>query len=440
MIKKTSANSTKKIMKTEAVIHLKDEIKANLVNPEILEKLYRENRSAFNYAFNSIYPEIEVVETAKFWKARLDFDSKSEIVKTIKLSEIITVIAICLFTALLIKIPAILRLGLTDEAFYMKNAAIIVFFGLTLCTAWINRITGIKTLIITALAFLIPAIYINLLPSANQGKSVNLAFIHLPFLMWFIYGILFTNYDLRDLDKRTGYIRYTGDLAIVYALIAIAGGILSAVTIGLFNSIGLKIEQLYAENIIITGAAAAPVAGAFIIDKYPSIVSRTAPLIAALFSPLVLITLVVFLITMLVTGKDPYNDRDFLLIFNIMLLGVMAIIIFSVSENQEVRYRKFNAAVLLILSALSIIIDIIALSAIFYRLGEYGLTPNRIAVLVSNVLVLINLILIMIRLFAINFKAKDFGIVEKTVSGFLPVYLVWITIVVFLFPLIFGMK
>lgn len=427
-------------MKTEVNIQLKDLIKANLVNPEMLEKLYRENRSAFNNAFISTYPEIESSETAKFWKVRLDYETKSENLKSIKFSEIITVIAICLIIAFLIKIPAIFSPGLTNEAFFIKNAAIIVFFGLALCTAWIKRITGIKTIIITAMAFLIPAVYINLLPSAGQGSSVNLAYIHLPFLMWFIYGLLFTNFDLRDPDKRTGFIRFTGDLAIIYALIAIAGGILSAVTIGLFNSIGLKIEELYAENIIMTGAAAAPVAGAFIIEKYPSIVSRTAPLIASIFSPLVLITLVVFLLTMLFKGKDPYNDRDFLLIFNIMLLGVMAIIIFSVSENQDVRYRKFNAAVLFILSALSIIIDIIALSAIFYRLGEYGLTPNRVAVLVSNMLVLTNLILIMIRLPGINFKGKDFGIVEKTVSGFLPVYLVWITIVVFLFPLIFGMK
>jgi hypothetical protein len=79
------------------------------------------------------------------------------------------------------------------------------------------------------------------------------------------------------------------------------------------------------------------------------------------------------------------------------------------------------------------------LSAIFYRLGEYGLTPNRLAVLVSNILVLINLILIMTNLFRINFKRKDFKIVEVTVSKFLPVYMLWVLIVVFTFPAIFGM-
>jgi len=96
--------------------------------------------------------------------------------------------------------------------------------------------------------------------------------------------------------------------------------------------------------------------------------------------------------------------------------------------------------ILFILSIVSVIIDMIALSAIFYRLGEYGLTPNRVAVLVSNLLVLANLVLIMIDLLRINFKKKEFSILELTVAKFLPVYLAWIIIVVFAFPLIFGMR
>ncbi len=82
----------------------------------------------------------------------------------------------------------------------------------------------------------------------------------------------------------------------------------------------------------------------------------------------------------------------------------------------------------------------IALSAIFYRLGEYSLTPNRLAVLRSNILVLINLILIMINLFRVNFKKSAFRKVEMSVAKFLSVYLGWIIIVIFGFPFIFGMK
>jgi len=304
----------------------------------------------------------------------------------------------------------------------------------------INRISEPGKIITTIVAFLIPILYSNLLPSGDPGDAVILSYIHLPMLMWFIYGIVWSGFDLRNHDKRIDFIRHNGDLAITYALIAAGGGILTLITVGLFNSIGLDITEFYAENIVVAGAVAAPVVAAYLIGKFPALVSKIAPLLAGIFSPLVLITLTAFLATMIFTGKDPYNDRDFLLIFNVLLLGVMVIIIFSVSGTSVIKNQRFNSITLFILSVVTIIIDLIALSAIFYRLGEYGLTPNRLAIMVSNILVLINLILIMAGLYRINFRKREFRIVEMTVSRYLPVYLAWIIFVVFGFPLIFGMK
>lgn len=426
-------------MNTETKINWADEIKANLGNPEILEGLYRNDRKAFKTAFDSLFQEIENTDAAKFWKSRLDFDIKPDILKTFTMRELLIVAATGLLAAFLVKIPAIFPLS-EEDSFYYKNAAIIVFFGLTLYTMLINRISEPKKIITTIVAFLIPALYSNLLPSRDPGDAVILAYIHLPMLMWFIYGIVWSGFDLRDHDKRIDFIRHNGDLAITYALIAAGGGFLTLITVGLFNSIGLDITEFYAENIVFAGAVAAPVVAAYLIGKFPALVSKIAPLIAGIFSPLILITLIVFLVTMILTGKDPYNDREFLLIFNVLLLGVMVIIIFSVSGTSVIKNQRFNSITLFILSVVTIIIDLIALSAIFYRLGEYGLTPNRLAILVSNILVLINLILIMAGLFKINFRNREFRIVEIIVSRYLPVYLAWIMFVVFAFPLIFGMK
>lgn len=415
-----------------------DKIRTNLDKPEVLENLYRSDRKSFKAAFDTIFPDIAGTDSAKFWRARLDYDSKPDILRSVTFSEIVIVAAICLLTAFLVKIPALFSLGYSEEDFYLKNASIIAFFALTLYTMIISKIRESRKIILTALGFLLPVIYVNFLPSGLTSDSVTLVFIHLPLLMWFIYGIVFTGFDFRNKNKRIDFIKYMGDLAIVFALIAIAGGLLTGITIGLFSSIGLNIEKLYFQNIVLSGVFAAPVIATYIIEKFPSLVSRTAPIIAGIFSPLVLITLIVFLVTILVTGKDPYNDRNFLLIFNVMLLGVMAIIIFSVSETAGIRFQKFNSMILFALSIITIIIDLIALSAIFYRLGEFGLTPNRLAVLVSNVLVLVNLILIMTDLYRINFKGRQFSTVENRVSGYLPVYLGWIFIVVVSFPLIFG--
>jgi len=141
-----------------------------------------------------------------------------------------------------------------------------------------------------------------------------------------------------------------------------------------------------------------------------------------------------------VSGKNPYSDRDFLLIFNLMLLAVMGIIAFSVSEISSNRQQRFNVLILFILSIVSLLINLIALSAIVYRLGEFGISPNKVAVLGSNLLVFVNLILIMIDLYKVNSRSKDVQQVEITISRYLPLYAGWTALVVFVFPLIFGFK
>jgi uncharacterized membrane protein len=224
------------------------------------------------------------------------------------------------------------------------------------------------------------------------------------------------------------------------ALILIAGGILMMITIGLFQAIGIHIEKFYTNYIVLIGLVSAPVLTSYILKNYTTLTNKIAPVIATIFSPLVLITLVIYLIAIPISGKDPYNDRNFLMIFNIMLLGVMAIIVFSVSKASGSIKHKFSELVLFILSIVTLIINLIALSAIFYRLGEFGLTPNRLAVLGSNIMIFINLILITIDLFKINFKKAEPEKVELTISKYLPVYVIWVLIVVFGFPLFFGMK
>ena len=142
--------------------------------------------------------------------------------------------------------------------------------------------------------------------------------------------------------------------------------------------------------------------------------------------------------SILFVGKDPYNDREFLFVFNMMLIGVMAIILFSISETSINKKQKFNEVMLLILTIITVVIDLVALSAIIYRLNEYGLTPNRIVVLVSNLLFFGNLVIIMYDLFRVNFMKQDIKLVELTIANYLPLYAIWTVIVVFGFPILFN--
>ena len=417
-----------------------EKIKEIINDPEKLEKLYREDRKSFESDFENLYAEIENTEMARFWKSRLDFDRSPERTIINFGPDLFILIAVCLFAGFLIKIPDLFNINLVSFPFYEKDAGIIVFIGLTIYAISVNRNISRRNMVITLLIFLVSIIYINLLPGVRNSSSINLVYMHMPLLVWCLYGLVFINFDLKDKKKRIEYIKHNGDLAIMGALILIAGGILTGITIGLFQAIGINIEKFYSHYIVLIGLVSAPVVTTFILKNFTSLTSKIAPIIANIFSPLVLITLVIYLIVFAISGKDPYNIRDFLLIFNIMLIGVMAIIVFSVSKTSMNQKHKFNEMVLFILSIVTLIINLIALSAIFYRLGEYGLTPNRLAILGSNILIFINLILITIDLFKINFKKSDLENVEFTISKYLPVYIIWTAIVVFGFPLIFGMK
>jgi hypothetical protein len=418
---------------------MKEKIKEHINDPEKLEQLYHDDNNAFKSGFEEVYPEIEKSELSRYWKIRLDYNNLPENKKYTNLADILILISSCLITGVLIKIPFIFNIQMT-EIFYTKNAGIIVFSGLTLYVTWTNKVFELKRHLPLLVTILILTVYVNLLPAVTDSDSINLVYIHLLLLMWSIFGLVYIDFNIKDKIRLIEFIRYNGDLAILMAIIVITGGILTGITIGLFEAIGIKIENFYMENIVIVGAVSVPIVATYIIKNYTVLTNKLAPIIANIFSPLVLLTAIIFLVALAISGKNPYSDRNFLLIFNIMLLGVMAVIVFSISETSALRKQKFNELILFILSIITVIIDLIALSAIFYRLGTFGITPNRFAVLGSNILILGNLVLLIIDLYRVNFKKALIREVDLTIAKYLPVYLVWILFVVFAFPVIFGMK
>lgn len=415
-------------------------IRENLNHPGELEKLYRSDKKRFEQSFFALYPDIAALPMADYWKARLEFDHQADPGRKVLKRDLLFLIISCVMAGLLIKIPQLAGFDPEKYAFYMKNTGIIVFLGLSTYIFLTNSRLNPGNLIITLWVYVLAALYVNLLPAGEGSDSIILTYIHLPLFLWCLYGVIFIDFDLKERSKRIDYLKYNGDLIILTLLILIGGGVLTAVTIGLFSAIGVHIENFYMENIAIIGLVASPIVATYIIRNFPAITDKLAPIIAQIFSPLVLVTLLVYLIFMIVTGKDPYNDRDFLLVFNLMLLGVMAIVVFSVAGTSTREKQRFNEWILFVLSLLALAVDLVALSAILYQVGEFGFTPNRTAVLGSNLLIFVHLVLIAVDLFMVVRKGKRMKIVEHTIAKYLPLYAIWTLFVTFLLPLLFGGK
>src|SRR5690554_202188 len=419
---------------------MKNKIKESIDNAEQLEMLYRADKKSFEKSFFEVFPEISHYELSHFWKTRLEFNNSNTLLDKNKKKDVLLFIIACAVTVFLIQLPNFFEINLYNEPFFLKNAGLIVFFGLSFYVFLTRGLFKAKQLLITLAIFIITAVYINMLPSDTGIDTVNLAFLHLPLMLWCLYGLVFIDFDASDMIKRINYIKYNGELVVLGAVILIAGGVLTAVTLSMFTAIELNIEQFYTDYIVVSGLVCVPIVATYIIRLFPFVANKIAPVIANIFSPLVLITLISYLISIFITGKDPYNDRDFLITFNLMLLGVMLIVVFSISGTSINKRQRFNEITLLVLVVVALVVDLIALSAILYRMGEFGFTPNRIVVLGSNLLIFVNLLLIMIDLFRVNFKNKELKDAEITIAKYLPIYAFWTIFVVFILPWIFGIK
>ena len=412
-----------------------EQIKSSLNNPNQLEKLYRLNKADFKKSFNEIYSEIKDSTAAQVWNERLNYETEE--ISWGSKNELIIVIILSLIAGFIAKLPH--YFGFTEEFFYQRNTAFVVFPLLTAYFAW-KLNTPLNKIVTTTIVILISVLFINLLPDNTQSDTLILSTIHLPLFLWAVLGFTYLGTDAKNNNKRLDFLRYNGDLVVMTAIILLAGGLFTLLTIGLFKLIDINIGEFYFRNIAIWGLAASPIVGTYLVQTNPQIVNKVSPVIAKIFTPFVLITLVIYLIAVIHTGKDPYNDREFLLLFNMLLIGVMAIIFFSIAESSKTNISRITTIMLFALSGVTIIVNGIALSAIIFRIGEWGITPNRLAVLGSNILILSNLLLMSYWLFK-TIKHKE--LTEKvgnSIAFFLPYYSLWTLIVTFLFPLIFNFR
>ncbi len=414
---------------------MKSEIIGNLSNPQQLEKLYRENKAEFKKQFNEIYPDNNDNIVLQVWNERLNIESEKVTLGSKK--EIVGVIVLIIFGGLIANIPNLTSIN--EELFFSKNIPLIIFPILSAYFIWIQKIEFNK-LLFPIIAIVISAIYVNLIPNYNKSDSAMLVGIHLPMFLWSILGYAYIGAKLNDHPRKIEFLKFNGDLIVMCAIILLSCIVFTLITFGLFELINIKIEENYFRYFGIWWIAAIPMIATFLLQNNPQLINKVSPIIAKIFTPLVFINLLVYLTAVIYTGKYPYNDRNLLLVFNVLLIGVMALILFSVAEGSKNNKGLFTLYILFGLSFLTIIINSIALSAISFRILEYGITPNRIAVLGGNILIFIHLLIVSFKLYkSVRNKAK-LEEVETSIATFLPIYSIWTAIIVFILPFIFHYK
>ncbi len=404
---------------------MENQIITNISNPAALESLYRSNPPAFTRAFHEVYSQISTEVTAQIWKERLAVSSTS----WGSTKDWTLLIGFALLAAFLMQFPDIF--SISHDYYFPRNMSFIVMPGIGAFFAYKQRMP-LRQVGRPIAILIFSIIFINLLPEGST--TLLLTCLHIPILVWLMAGYIFAG---SDSIKRLEFLRYHGDLVVMTAIIVLAGGLFTALTLNLFTLIGVNIEDFYFKYLAISVLPSVPLLSTFLVRQNAGLVSKISPVIARIFTPLVTLMLAIFLCAMVYTGKDPFNDREFLLVFNGILIAVMALILFSLGEATKQNASRVHQYFLLALAIIALIDNAIALSAIGFRLFEFGITPNRLAVLGSNILVMGHLIFTTRHLFNFLRGKSTLEELENSMTVSLPLYVIWAAIVSFVFPLVF---
>jgi hypothetical protein len=221
--------------------------------------------------------------------------------------------------------------------------------------------------------------------------------LHLGLLSWAAVGIVALARHRAgavtvrgDEENRFAFLVKSLEAFVVAGLLAIAGGLLTAITFGLFNALSIELPNAVQRLFVAGGAGLiAVVAVALVYDPGAAPaeqatdegLSKLVALLMRLMLPLVVGVLLVYLAFIPFNWREPFENRDVLMIFNAMLFAVVALLMGAtpvhgaeLGEKGQTWLRRGIIA----LAVLALLISLYALAAILYRTAADRITPNRL--------------------------------------------------------------
>ena len=353
-------------------------------------------------------------------------------------SELWVVMILALLAAVAIKTPPLFGHEIDDGGtFYARNLCLFVLPVLTVYFAW-KRKLGLITGGWLALGFVAAALFANLYPFASHGDTETLAALHLPIACWLLVGVAYVGGGWFASRERMNFVRYTGELFIYYVLIALGGAVLTAFTVMIFNAIRVDAGWFVGNWLVPCGAVGAVIVASWLVEAKQSVIENMAPVLTRLFTPLFTLVLLAFLATMLFTGHAIDVERNLLIGFDLLLALVVGLVLYSASARAEHAPPGIFDALQFILVVSALLVDLLALAAIVSRISEFGFTPNRVAALGENLILLANLAGTAWWYGRFLRHRGSFAALERWQIAFLPIYSLWAALVVAIFPPLFA--
>jgi hypothetical protein len=335
---------------------------------------------------------------------------------------------------------AVLEVGaapIAGETFAV-NAGLVVLAALA---AYLLRRRRASWRLVLAVAapFVVAVVLVNLYPFGPDWSTQTLTAVHLPVALWLVVGVAYVSGDWRSPERRMNFVRFTGEFLVYYTLIALGGAVLLALTTFILmpvfpDAIGTVLPAW----VLPSGAAGAVIVAAWLVEAKQAVIENIAPVLTAIFTPLFALLVVSALVSYLTLGLSQNFDRDLLMGFDALLIVVLGLVLYSLSARDARKPPGIQDVVTLVTVAGALLLDLLVLWSLLTRVGDLGWTPNRVAALGLNVVLVV--VLTGAAWLGARFLARRTPMtrLERWQTGYLPVYGLWAAFVALALPPIFG--
>ncbi|WP_394554509.1 permease prefix domain 1-containing protein [Agromyces sp. MMS24-JH15] len=335
-----------------------------------------------------------------------------------------------------------------DGAFLVRNAALLVLPFLVAWFAWRHR-PPIGALAAIAGAFAVAALVLNLYPFTTAdadlyafGSSVAatevLASVHAAVALWLVAGVAYVGGRWRASADRMDFVRFSGEWLVYYVLIALVGGALSALTIGVFSTIGVDVAWFFDQWVLPCAIPGAVLVAAWLVDAKQRVIENIAPVLTKVFTPLFTLMLLALIVAAALQWNVVDAERELLIAFDLVLVVVLGLLVYSYSSHDPLARPGWFERIQLVMLVAALAVDLFVLVAMVGRTGEFGWSANKTASLGLNLILLANLAWSAWLQLAFLRGRVPFDRLERWQTGYLPIYAGWAAIVVVVFPPVFG--
>lgn len=411
--------------------HLRDQIDALIANGLHADEAFLIATKRIGN-LEAVSQEFSEVHTGRLWRNLVFSHEQSS-----WLNAFLIALCFAIAAAIFFQVPRLFGFSLEHhEWVYARNISL--FCLPVLAAYWaLRRQLGARAWWLILSLVMLFAIIMNGFPWQPTADTGYLAALHLPIVLWFLVGVMYTGNWWQTDARRMDFIRFSGEFAIYFILIAFGGGVLTAMTIGLFSFIGFDIEIIAQQWLIPSGAMGAVVIVGWLVEVKKGAVENMAPVLARIFTPLFTLLLISFLTALLVSGRAFDMQREVLIGLDAMLVIVLGLVLYTVSSREPSQPPNLfdKLQLLLIVAALSV--DLLALSAMSDRIFAMGVTPNRVAALGENLILLVSLSGYAWHYWRFIRGRTGFAALECWQTLMVPVYVLWAVIVVLILPILF---